>query len=520
MKKTFKSAISVVLCLIMVLSTFATFGIGASAAAVKTSGDTIEIGSYPQSEVKDKDILAKLDKANKSWISYNYDTSSSVSQDSWRDGKMKKDSYMKYADITVDGVKYRAVKFDLYRPSYVGYLANDGYERTYQKKNGYEAGKVYYFKFEPLKWRILDVTTGLVVTDTVIDAQPYNDYVRKAENVTFRDKKHKILYFGDKDNKTLANDYETSSIRTWLLNDFYTTAFQDQKDIERIKVSLYEENNYNDLVNKKVFEPIRDKMFLLAVDEMNCYGSLLSSSNSIIKKGTDYSNCQGLWNSEDEGHKGFPYWRLRTPRGDTGEASVGAFYVSDFGAVTDNSDVDFSCGGIRPAMRMKICDHQFEWVEVIKPTRDSEGREDHKCKICGAVEDSRYIERIDPAVAHGRIMIKNNKADKTRNLRYYGSLKLTATTEYFPNNARIAWYVDGVQKQVGEKGKDSSTFTTERLKEDTIIEVKVLDEYDNVLHNKDGNFIMDTEKVNIRKNFFTVLLSFITRLFPQVPVVQ
>ncbi len=519
MKKTFKGVLSVVLCLMMVFSTFASFGIGASAAAVKQSGETIDIGSYPQSRVTDKDTISKLDKVEKKWASYSYDTSSSQTQDSWRDGKMTKSDYMQYADFTVDGAKYRAVKFNYYRPFYVGYLANAGYERTYQNKNGYKASTVYYFKFDPIKWRIIDTTTGLVITDNVIDAQPYNDFVEKAEKVWFRERSHDVLYFGDKSHNTLANEYETSSIRSWLINDFWKTAFSDA-EVERIKVSLYEENNYNTLVNSGLLDPIRDNVFLMSNTEMTYYGSLLATANSLVTKGTAYSKCQGLWGSEDDGHKDYPYWRLRTPRGDTGELSVGAFFVSDMGVVTDNSDVDFSCGGIRPAMRMRVCDHDYEWVVALKPTRDTEGREVQKCKICGAEAESRYIDRIDPPSAHSRIMIKNNPDSKSRSIRYYKAIKLTATTEYFPNNARIAWYVNGSLKQVGEKNQATSIFTSDRLLVDSLIEVKVIDENDNVLHNKDGNYIMDTENIVVRKNIITILISLITRFLPSIPLSQ
>lgn len=70
---------------------------------------------------------------------------------------MKQGDWMKYADITLDGEKYRAVRFTAYRPDFIGDLAsttNGSY--SMQDDNGYKLNTVYYFKYEPLKWRVLD----------------------------------------------------------------------------------------------------------------------------------------------------------------------------------------------------------------------------------------------------------------------------------------------------------------------------------------------------------------------------
>ena len=122
MKKSFKRVLSLALCLIMTVSTFALFGVGASAAGAKKNGDTIEMGTYPQSQVTDKELIAELDKDVKSltWTSYRYDTGSP----NWRDGKMFKADYMEYVDFTHAKEKYRAVRFSFYRPSFVGYKAS------------------------------------------------------------------------------------------------------------------------------------------------------------------------------------------------------------------------------------------------------------------------------------------------------------------------------------------------------------------------------------------------------------
>ena len=144
MKKTFKSLLSLALCLMMIVSTFALFGVGASAAAAKKNGDTIEMGTYPQSKVTDKELIAELKKdvSSLTWTSYRYDTGSP----NWRDGNMKKDDYMEYVDFTHGKEKYRAVKFSFYRPSFVGYKASESTVNAYQYDNGYSVNEIYFFK--------------------------------------------------------------------------------------------------------------------------------------------------------------------------------------------------------------------------------------------------------------------------------------------------------------------------------------------------------------------------------------
>lgn len=213
----------------------------------EATGTVINFGSYPQSKVTDSATLKKLDNASKQWESYEYYSGTG----DWRDGNMEPSDYMLYADIKLGGSKYRAVTFSEYRPYHTGYTHSDGtYQATYQDGSGYFTNNVYYFKYEPLKWRVLDASTGLVVCDSIIDSQAYNNYVLKADG----------YYWGDSDKTHYASNWEYSSLRAWLNDDFYNTAFSKTQQ-NRIK-ELTRENESTDS-SKYDSNPTSDKITLL-----------------------------------------------------------------------------------------------------------------------------------------------------------------------------------------------------------------------------------------------------------------
>ena len=81
-------------------------------------GDIIQFGSYPQSDVKDKTLIAELNAlapAWDNWTSYDYYNGSGSY------GTMKQGDWMRYVDIEHDGNLYRGVKISSYRPYNVLY---------------------------------------------------------------------------------------------------------------------------------------------------------------------------------------------------------------------------------------------------------------------------------------------------------------------------------------------------------------------------------------------------------------
>ena len=302
-------------------------------------GDIIEFGSYPQSRVTNSSLVSSLNKVSKNWVSYGYysgDGNDDVSS-------MRQGDWMKYADFTYNGTKYRAVTFSQYRPWYTSYESSSDY--TYQKDNGYTPNNIYYFKYEPLKWRVLDPSTGLLLCESIIDSQAYSNTVYRYGT----DPYGLLADWNDAEHTHYANDYATSSIRAWLNDDFYNTAFSSSQKAG-ILTSKLDNKAYDTYFSKFDSKTTYDKVFLLSYSEMQntAYGFPANSDPSSARqaKGTDYAKCQGLW--VDRVNE-YPDQFLRSPGHDT---TYACFVYEDGGLDYVSSNVSCTNYGIRPAIKI------------------------------------------------------------------------------------------------------------------------------------------------------------------------
>ena len=340
MKRKLKSALSLLLCMIMVFGAVAVggegigelFNGGKAEAAGYSVGDIITFGSYPQSEVtkeSDSATYVKLEAATKNWISYGYYSGDGSY------GSMQPGDWMKYADITLGGEKYRAVKFTQYRPYYTERPSPSG--RSHQDDNGYTVNNIYYFKYEPLKWQVLDPTKGLVLSKSIIDSQAYS-------NTIYSNSKG---YTNDAAGEKYANDYATSSIRKWLNEDFYNIAFTSAQK-QNILPTTLDNKAYSTDYSKYDSVSTTDNVFLLSCSEAQnaSYGFTDNTSSTETRKavGTDYAKAQGLYVESNKG----PYWRLRS----AGYSSSHACGVKSDGYVNDYDYVYSTSNGVRPALRL------------------------------------------------------------------------------------------------------------------------------------------------------------------------
>lgn len=344
-KNIFKSLLALTLALIMVLGVAPLSELAgvdwASLFAPKVEaegktykvGDIIEFGSYPQSKVTDSSIVSALDKASKKWISYGY-----YSGDG-NDGSMKPGDWMEYADFTYNGTKYRAVTFSQYRPT----VTSQKHSVECQSENGYIVDNIYYFRYEPLKWRVLDPTTGLVICESIIDSQAYSDKMYEYG----KDMYGYTAYWNDSNHAHYANDYGTSSIRKWLNNDFYEAAFSSVQK-SNILTSKLNNEAFSAYYSEYNSETTYDKVFLLSCGEIQntAYFPLYSTRQA---KGTDYAKCQGLCVSLQEENSD---WRLRS----AGDCSSCAGNINSNGDECNyqqiSAGVDNTCCGVRPALKI------------------------------------------------------------------------------------------------------------------------------------------------------------------------
>lgn len=337
MKKMFKRILSTLLVSVLLIgiAPIGGFGLAPKANAKDISsckvGDIIEFGSYPQSKITDSDLIAKIEAVGKSisWVDYNYYIGTGTSDD----GNMKPvDGMMLYKDIPYNGSKYRAVKINQYRPYRTGNTSSE----TYQYDNGYNKGNIYYFKYEPLSWRILDPSEGYVMCNQIIDSQAYQNFIYYNGSE----------YYNSEACENYASDWVTSSLRQWLNNSFYKTAFSEEEK-EQIGTShLENKSTYSSTYDSA---DTYDKIFLISYyDAANsAYGFDSSSdANDAARqlKGTDYAKCQGLYVSSS--YDGPSWWRLRSPNNSYGatEVVLGGWVYGYCGA----GDTD---GGVVPAFK-------------------------------------------------------------------------------------------------------------------------------------------------------------------------
>ena len=301
-------------------------------------GDIVEFGSYPQSRVTNSSLVSSLNKVSKNWISYGYYSGTGSY------GTMAQGDWMKYADFTYNGTKYRAVTFSQYRPYRTYESSSTG--NSNQNNNGYTPNNIYYFKYEPLKWRVLDPSTGLVLCESIIDSQAYSNTAYKYGKEPYYSMG---AWWNDAEHAHYANDYATSSIRAWLNDDFYNIAFSSSQKAG-ILTSQLDNSAYSASRSKYNSETTYDKVFLLSVNEMQnaAYGFSIDTASDPTRqaKGTDYAKCQGL---DVDSSSGCSNYRLRS----AGDNSDCACHVYSGGGLNYSGwMVYFTDYGIRPAIKI------------------------------------------------------------------------------------------------------------------------------------------------------------------------
>ena len=319
-----------------------TVNLGNLGTSYKT-GDLIEYGSYPKSRVTNQATIGALNAAGGTWQSYGYYNGTGTRND----GQMTAKDYMQYCDVTVDGRKYRGVKFSQYRPYYTGFESSE--VMTYQNYNDYdEPGVTYWFRYDPLCWRVLDPAAGLVLSETVIDSQPFNNYALAADT----DEYAYIATWGDADKAHYANNYAESSLRQWLNDDFRETAFTAQEE-SRIVPTTLDNSAFVTAYSAYDSVPTTDKVFLLTWNDAAnpAYGFMTNDwENDPARQtdSTDYAKCQGLTASQTD----YANWLLRSA-GCQSEYAC-AVDVNGSGALTDNYETYNTGAGIRPAITLDL----------------------------------------------------------------------------------------------------------------------------------------------------------------------
>ena len=301
---------------------------------------SIKFGSYPQSEVTDSSLKSTLNSKagtlptssnSQDWTSYGYYISGNVSNFMW------------YIDVEQGGEKYRGVYFTFYRPKYT--TSSSSASSTSQDDNGYTTSTVYWFKYEPISWTILSENTtdgtALILCDMIIDSQEY--YITDSGTRTI-------------DGKTVyPNNYAHSTIRKWLNETLYNTAFSElQKQIILTTTVDNSVTTTNSSSNQYACENTQDKIFLLSYVEAtnSSYGLNLTAARR--KKTTDYAQAQGAYTSTSTDYAGNGWWWLRSPKDYNYDYAEKVFYGGDLNMSIKNDDITYTNYGVVPALQIRL----------------------------------------------------------------------------------------------------------------------------------------------------------------------
>lgn len=296
----------------------------------------IYFGEYPQSKETDNGVIHELNgmaganpvKGNAGkWKDYKYYIKGNV------------DEFMWYIDLEYQGVRYRGVYFTSYR-SYKTTRENNQ-TQMHQKDNGYLINEQYWFKWEPIEWRVLEKTDGeaFLMSNVILDAQHFYN------NQNDRDMSGTTVY---------PNNYKESDIRAWLTGTFYEWAFDELDQSLIIETTVDNSAKISSTDATYVCENTQDKVFLLSYQDIinSAYG-FVTDINEDDKakqlKPTDYCQSQGIM-------KTFRWscWWLRSPGPKAGGGND-AIAISVRGSMNPTTTVDsVHEGGVVPAIKITL----------------------------------------------------------------------------------------------------------------------------------------------------------------------
>ena len=178
------------------------------------------------------------------------------------------------------------------------YVTFGTYEQDNDESNGAEA----------IEWQVLDKKDGkvLLLSKYALDAKPYHEERKGVK-------------------------WETCTMRSWLNEDFYKTAFTsaEQKCIAETYV-INENNPKWGTWGTDGGNNTYDKVFLLSIDEVTTYFDSNPGANDLARRAkvTEYAKAQGGWYDDDteSGYYGNGWWWLRSPIYNSYNAAAVSYY--------------------------------------------------------------------------------------------------------------------------------------------------------------------------------------------------
>ena len=274
----------------------------------KWEAQEVTYGYYPQTRVKDTEITDQLDELAS--------TSSSMTANGW---------------YHLNG-SYYAKKKATPKGSAEVYAFNDG--------DHIEKGTEYWFKVEPISWRILTSKDGeySLLSNVLLDARCYDD--ASGDNL-------------------VSSKYDISGIRAWLNSEFYDNAFFFGGSLVQTTTVDNSSATTRGLVDsRELCDNTEDKVYLLSIaDYSNTdYGfwpKITSYENGFdpgrMLKPTDWAKASGarLYGNKNNSEYGCSQYWTRTPHGGSPYAVQEDGSINPWGASTPDCCV-------RPGITIKV----------------------------------------------------------------------------------------------------------------------------------------------------------------------
>ena len=305
--------------------------------------DCLWFGSYPQTEIAPNDAMY---------------------------AQLKSADWDANGDTTVGGSKYcRISKSD----------ATNSHDWT---EDGYGSVDYRYFRYEPIKWRVLEVSgsTAFVLADRALDGKQYN---AEGGNIT----------------------WSASTVRSWL-NGYGATSNQQEIDYSSKSFisTAFSSDEASAILTTDVANPpstlqwsgpdTEDKIFLLSAVEadVSTYGFESGGTNIEARRCrlTDYAHAMGASYSTE--YKSNCSWWLRT----VGSYAFMAAYVDDdgtkstYGHFTSNKEY-----AVRPAMNVDLASAHLSWAGTVS----SDGSVNERAVPGGDVEAPSFSD-VTGELAH------------------------------------------------------------------------------------------------------------------------
>lgn len=249
-------------------------------------------------------------------------------------------------DIVIDGCQYRRM---------------NGHQALYastEKRIGYyqwdDLDKYHYYKYEPIKWRVLNVDgdKAFVMADGALDTRMYSE-------------REEGLVWANSDMRSWLNGYSAECNREgadYTEDNFIDKAFTKSEQSAILVSEVV--NNDNIEYGTEAGEDTNDKIYLLSEEELinESYGFEPDEDNSdyarrlwddlmsdyVIQKGASYSTRTTSWTEEMQMHAAM--WWTRTP----GNRSNTVRVVYEWGILKRDSLPSFVGISIRPCMQLDL----------------------------------------------------------------------------------------------------------------------------------------------------------------------